>query len=177
VASARPPSPADAVIIPPQLAPQSSRDAALGIAIGLLLAFVLFGLPTLVTLAAYRGAHQPLVVMGVWIVFFCPVALVAYATVVHSLRLDADGITFKRWWGVPRHLPWSEVRRIRRAPPREVVVRGWLWPPVPPREATRSMTAEGHYAIEYGAGKVTYYPPENEADFLTAARRWNPEVL
>jgi hypothetical protein len=39
------------------------------------------------------------------------------------------------------------------------------------------MTAEGHYAIEYGAGKVTYYPPENEADFLSAARRWNPEVL
>ncbi len=167
---------ADSVVIRPHLAPSGGRDITVVMAAGLLLGLGVFGVPMLAAFVLYRATEQWWVVLGGYMAFFLAV-LLFHATVVHSLRLDAEGITFQRRWGRPRHLPWSRVHRIRPAPPREVIVRGWLWPPVPPREATRVMTAEGHYAIEYGAGKVAYYPPADESVFLDAARRWGAGAL
>ena len=166
----------DALIIRPHLSPRSGRDAALVIATGLLFGSGLIGVATVVAFLVYRGTDQPVLGYGAWMVFYLLILLGA-ATTVHWLRLDATGISFGRRIGAPRFLPWSDVHRIRRATPREVIVRGWLLPPLPAREGTRSMTAKGHYAIEYGTRKVAYYPPADELEFLAAVRQWCPGAL
>lgn len=164
------------VVIRPQLAPHGRGDLARSIVLGLVAAACVFGVPLLATLIVYQRTDNVFLTSAVWMAFY-GLIVVANGVTVHWLRLDAEGITFGRRWGGPKHLPWAEVRRIRPAPPREVIVRGWLLPPFPAREGTRAMTAEGHYAIEYGSGKVTYYPPVEEHRFLAAVREWCPGVV
>jgi hypothetical protein len=90
---------------------------------------------------------------------------------VEWLRIDEQGIRFGRRWGTPKFLPWTAVRHIRPATRREVVLFGWLWPPFPPREATRALTSVGHYRIEWEGG-YCYFPPDDEGTFRRAVERW-----
>ncbi|HYW06628.1 MAG TPA: hypothetical protein VE913_06715 [Longimicrobium sp.] len=166
----------ESVVVLPQLASHGRRDLARAIALGLVAAAGVFGVPLLASLTVYARTDNLVFTFAVWMVFYALILLASGVT-VHWLRLDAEGITFGRRWGGPKYLPWAEVRRIRPAPPREVIVRGWLLPPIPAREGTRSMTAVGHYAVEYGAGKVAYYPPVDEPRFLAAIREWCPGAL
>jgi hypothetical protein len=101
-------------------------------------------------------------------------SIVAVYRAVHWLKLDPHGIHFGQW-GRP-FVPWSNVARVRAAPPAEVVVHGWLWPPVPPREGTRSLSSRGHFAIEHRGG-ISFFPPDDPGRFLDAVRRWAPHAL
>jgi hypothetical protein len=101
-------------------------------------------------------------------------ALLSIAFSLHAvewLRIDEQGIRFGRRWGSPKFLPWAAVRRVRPATRREVVLYGWLLPPIPPREATRALTSVGHYRIEWEGG-YCYFPPEDEGTFRRAVERW-----
>jgi hypothetical protein len=91
-------------------------------------------------------------------------------TVVHWMRIDERGITLGRRVG-RKFVAWEDVTEIRPATRREVVVDGWLWPPVPPREATRCLSSIGHYRIDHRGGHF-YFPPADEHQFLGALEYW-----
>ncbi len=96
------------------------------------------------------------------------IALGAYS--VSALELDDMGIRFRRFAGRPRFLSWDNLKGVRRAERAEVVLRGWLLPPIPPRAAARSVTSMGHYRFDWQGGS-TYFPPADEAALLAHLER------
>ncbi|HEX6750503.1 MAG TPA: hypothetical protein VF092_24655 [Longimicrobium sp.] len=162
-----------AVVILPRLRADDVGDALVSLGTGVVIALELLVLPALVYAAVGRGSEAGLIAA---LAVFVAEALAAAFTGVHWLKLDARGIHFGRRMGFPRFVPWQDVARVRRAGRAEIVVRGWLWPPVPPAEATRSMSSLGHFAIHHPHG-VSYFPPADEAAFLDAVRRWAPHAL
>ncbi|HEX8242381.1 MAG TPA: hypothetical protein VF541_02750, partial [Longimicrobium sp.] len=155
----------------PRLAPEGMTDLVAALGASVVIFAELLVLPVLAYAAV--GAGNP----GAWVagaaVLVAELAA-ALLTAVHWLKLDARGIHLGRWMGL-RFVPWADVTAVRRAPGSEVVLRGWLWPPLPPAEATRSLTIAGHLAIEHRQG-VSYFPPVEETALLAAVRRWAPHV-
>ena len=99
------------------------------------------------------------------------VALARYS--VSALELDDTGVRFRRAIGRPRFLAWDRVTAVRRADRAEVVLRGWLLPPLPPRAAARSITSLGHYRFDWDGGSC-YFPPADEAALLAwLERSWS----
>lgn len=108
-----------------------------------------------------------------WMTFFAGWMLLVMTlalTAVHWMRIDERGITLGRRVG-RRFFAWEDVTGIRPATRREVIVDGWIWPPIPPREATRCTSSLGHYRIDYRGGHF-YYPPADERQFLGAIEHW-----
>lgn len=83
---------------------------------------------------------------------------------VWSISIDESGITFSRFWGRPKKLSWNEVQDISLAPRRELIWHGWLWPLLPAREMTASLSSVGHYRISWAKG-YCYYPPADQELF------------
>jgi hypothetical protein len=128
-----------------------------GVAIPAALVYAATGSATTASLVLYAGLMVVLVAIAM--------------TVVHWMRLDARGITLGRRSGGPRFVAWNDVTGIRPATRREVIVDGWLWPPVPPREATRCPSSLGHFRIDHRGGHL-YFPPADPAQFLGAVEHW-----
>lgn len=156
------------VVVSPRMAPEDRVDLlvfAAGVAALLVPASALVWL-----LSGLVGSVVAFLILNLVLL---PVAL----RTVGRLRIDQAGIRFGRRAGRPAFLPWNSIRSIRPASRREVVLRGWLLPPIPPREATRSMTSVGHYRIEWEGG-YTFYPPLEELAFRSAVERWaSPGVV
>jgi hypothetical protein len=159
------------VVVRPALAPEDAADALLTLGAALVILLELLVLPTLAWFAAGRGS--PYAMPAAYTVWTAQVLYVV-GTAVHWLKLDERGIHLGSW--KRRMVPWSYVTAVRPAGPAEVVVFGWLWPPIPPRDGTRSLTSRGHFAIEHRGG-VHYFPPADPAAFLDAVRRWAPHAL
>jgi hypothetical protein len=169
---APPPPSADAVVIHPRLAPEGLTDALVALGAGLLVVYELLIPPGLVWRSVGEGTRAT-ALAGVAV--FVAEIIIAALTVVHRLKLDARGIHFSRRMGRPKFIPWADVTVVRRATRGELVLCGWIWPPLWPNEATRSMTSVGHFAIAHRHG-VSYFPPVEETAFLAAVRRWGPRV-
>lgn len=90
--------------------------------------------------------------------------VVVLAFSVWSITLTPEGIRFHRLVGVPKFLPWSSVSSVEVAPRWELIRRGWLWPLLPAREMTVSLTSLQHYRISWQAG-FCYYPPADAQAF------------
>lgn len=58
---------------------------------------------------------------------------------------------------------WDGVEEIAPATRREVVLKGVLWSPFPPREATPSLTGLGHFRIRFD-GNVRYFSPRDPGE-------------
>jgi hypothetical protein len=95
---------------------------------------------------------------------------------VWRLSVEAGGIRFKRLLGKPKFLAWSEVDRIVSVSRRELFLHGWIWPPFPLKEPSPTMTAKGHYRIDWG-GRYVYFPPTDPAVFEKAVRKFCPRLL
>jgi hypothetical protein len=150
----------DDLTIRPSLAPRSIADA-------LITAGLLLVIGTLAWLLCFEVAPRigapPLLMMYVPLLG----ALLIRARAVGSLRLNAEGVRFVRRWGSPGLVPWERIRIIRPASRWEVIWQGWLQTPLNPREATTTMSSEGHYRIEWDTG-VAFFPPVDEGAFRQA---------
>ena len=167
---------ADAVVLKPNLAPEGLVDGLVTLAAGVFL--LLLGGMAVVAVAAVTlvATENPVAARVAGLVTLVVLMAALFLTEVHWLRVDADGLRFGRWLGRPRLLRWADVLQVEAAPPGEVVVRGWLWPPFPPREATRSLSAHGHYRIEHTGG-TCYFPPVDAAAFREAVRRFRSDLI
>jgi hypothetical protein len=164
------------IILRPHLTARSTWDLNRTMLAGLVILAEIALLPILTWAAASAFTDAPILRWYAGMAVFLLISSAATLTVVERLEIDAEGIHFRRRIGNSRVLPWDQVVRVRPAPPGEVILRGWIWPPVPPREATRSFTAEGHYCIESRKGRA-YFPPAEEDRLREAIQQWAPHVL
>lgn len=153
------------VVIKPRFLPRDLFDVCVGLPVGIFQWTLLMGMPGLLAFAlAYWLGVALLPSIGLGFLGY----LVAYGAfllvTVWHLALRADGLHFQRIFGSPKFLPRERILSIEAAPRREVILRGWLWPPFPPREASPSLSASWHYRITWDAG-VCYYPPKRPEEF------------
>lgn len=166
----------ESLLVQPHLAPRSTRDLNRTLVAGVLVLLQLAALPLLVGALTYLLTRNAAVTLLAGPLVFLPLALFLAFSQVHWLKLDASGVTFGRHVGRPKRLRWEQITSIRPARASEVVRQGWLWPALRPRDATRSLTAEGHYRIEWNQ-QFCFFPPEDEHAFRTAVQHWAPGVL
>jgi hypothetical protein len=166
----------DSLLIRPQITPRSTRDLNRTVLTGGLVILQLIALMGLVAVLSYVVARDWMWALPAASIAIASVAVVVGFSQVHWLRLDASGMTFGRRLGTPRHLGWERITSIRPASSAEVIRQGWLWPVLPPREATRSLTSEGHYRIAWDR-RFCFFPPLDEHAFRSAVERWAPGVL
>jgi hypothetical protein len=169
-------APPDTVVLRPNVASEDWRDALLTLAAGLPLMLVVVAWSAAAGLLGYAATHDTGLARWAAMVALLGVVLYASLTGVRWLRVDAYGLRFGRRRGRPRSLPWADVLSVEPAPRKEVVVRGWLWPPLARREPTGSLSSFGHYRIKYRGG-TCYFPPVDAVAFRTAIRRWRRDLL
>lgn len=154
------------LVIRPHAAPRDVRDAFIAvIALFLIAAAVLLlgYVPLRLWLEPFDAAIGALLLAALAVA-----ALGLYS--VSAIELDDTGIRFRRFAGRPRFLAWDNLTAVRRADRAEVVLRGWLLPPLPPRAAARSITSVGHYRFDWKGGSC-YFPPADEAALIDHLER------
>jgi len=154
------------LVLRPHGAPRDARDAFIAvIALFFIAAAVLLlgYLPLRLLLDPFDAATGALIVAALVVI---GVGLCA----VSAIELDDTGIRFRRIAGSPRFLTWDRVTAIRRADRAEVVLRGWLLPPLPPRAPALTLTSVGHYRFDWDGGWC-YFPPADEAALVAHLER------
>ncbi|HUF13404.1 MAG TPA: hypothetical protein VMN78_09910 [Longimicrobiales bacterium] len=154
------------LLIRPHTHPRDARDAFITIVTLLLIASASL-------LVAYVLLHSVLSAFAAAtaaLVFVAALVTGVGLFTVTALEVDATGIRFRRLIGQPRFLPWEKVTGIRRAERAEVVLRGWLLPPIPPRGAALTLTSLGHYRFDWDGGSC-YFPPADENALLEIVER------
>ena len=162
----------DPVVIRPHARPRDARDAFIAIVATFLIAAALF-LIVFVGIDLFRGPRTAAIVASGAVAL--ALGWVA-ARAVRGIELDDTGIRFMRPAGRPRFVSWDNLKGARRADRAEVVLRGWLLPPLALRACNASLTSLGHYRFDWPGGS-TYFPPADEAALLTALERnWGDVV-
>ena len=154
------------LVLRPHAAPRDLRDAFIAIV-------ALFLITAAVLLVGYAPLRLWLEPFGAALGALALAAVAVLALALYSvsaIELDDVGIRFRRMIGRPRFLAWDRVTAVRRADRAEVVLRGWLLPPLPPRAAARSITSIGHYRFDWKGGSC-YFPPMDEAALLAHIER------
>ena len=154
------------LVLRPHAPPRDARDAAIAIiALFFIAAAVLLVgyVPLRLALDPFDAASGALILAGLVVI---GVGLCS----VSAIELDDTGIRFRRLAGRPRFIAWDNLTGVRRADRAEVVMRGWLLPPIPPRAAARSLTSIGHYRFDWKGGSC-YFPPADERVLLIALER------
>lgn len=153
-------------MIRPHAPPRDLRDAFIAlVALSFIAAAVLLAGYALLRIVFDAPAAA---VGALFVAALAVIALGAYS--VAAIELDDAGIRFRRLTGRPRFLSWDNVTAVRRADRAEVVLRGWLLPPLPPKAAARSVTSLGHYRFDWDGGSC-YFPPADEAALLAHLER------
>lgn len=147
----------------PQVAPRDLQDTLIAVLIGTVQCAVLFGVPGL---AAYLATGSFEIAMLVAIVLY----LLFASCSVSVITLAPEGIGLRRMLGGPRLIAWKDIKSVHEVTREELLVHGWLWPFLPPREMTPTMTSLGHFRIQYGSRGI-YFPPKDAAAFQAAVAR------
>jgi hypothetical protein len=144
----------------PNFAPRDFEDACLSVAVFLTQALFLFIIPGgavyLIT-NSLVGAVSTAILIFIIFTFFS----------VWSAKVTDEGIYFKRLLGYPKFLPWNQIIDISVAPRKELIIHGWLWPLMPAREMSASLSSLNHYRISWDKG-YCYYPPSDMPAFERA---------
>lgn len=155
------------VVVHSRTRPHNALDAFVTVVSLLLIAaattLVAFGVLDLVL------ASDVAAVLGLAVAALLLIAIGARA--VRSLELDDTGIRFDRVFGSPTFLEWEHITSIRPADRAEVVLRGWLVPPYPPRGDALTLTSLGHYRIDWKGGGYRFFPPADVPTFLAVVER------
>lgn len=149
----------------PRVAPRDALDAIISLAIGTFQIVILFVLP-----GALVHALTDSTTLTVVTVVLLYLAFALYS--VTKVELSLDGIRFVRVLGDPRFLPWSEISALVEAPRSELILHGWLWPLVLPREMSPSCTSLGHFRIQFGK-RFVYFPPSDPQLFQAAVDQFS----
>lgn len=147
----------ETIVIKPRIKPRNLIDGFISMLVSIPMALYLFVLP--VTLVLFLSRSMILTILAYIII---PVVFSLFC--VWCITLSPDGIKFKRILGSPRFINWKDVVEIKEVSRRELVCKGWYWPPFPPREMTASLTSIGHYRIVWKNG-FCYYPPSDGPSF------------
>jgi hypothetical protein len=142
--------------VKPRFLPRDLGDAALSFGAFVIQFAALFMLPSL--------AIAMLVSLRSGLLCFLAIYVVFVLFTVKEIRVSDEGLQFVRLAGYPKRLAWGEISGITKATSGELIVRGWLWPLLPAREMTPSLTTRGHYKISFDGGCV-YYPPRDAQQF------------
>ncbi len=155
------------IVMKPRLLPRSFSDLATCLLVPVPLQLAgLFVIPAMVAyLVTDSEVISLTVALGVYVAFL--------ALSVWSISLSSEGIHFRRMLGSPKFLAWSEVVSIEVAPQWELIRRGWLWPLLPAREMTMSLSSLGHYRIAWAKG-FCYFPPSNRELFESYVSKYMP---
>ncbi len=101
------------------------------------------------------------------------VLLAFHGFVVWSLRLDVEGIGFRRLWGRPRFLAWDRISQIRRVEWREAL---WNELLCPWRSMSPCASMSGTFCVHWD-GKRYYFPGRDVAQFRDAVRTFCPRLM
>lgn len=151
---------AQAQVFLPRVAPRDATDAVISLVIGLIQTGLLFILPGLLF---YEVVPNAILAWGTGIALYA--LFVAHC--VTNVIVDATGIHFTRKFGNPRSIEWSNVSAVVEASRSELIIHGWCWPLVLPREMTPSCTSLGHFRIQSGK-EFVYFPPADAQAFVRA---------
>lgn len=145
--------------IKPRILPRDAADLFIFLFVCLPFQFFpLFGIPFL---AGFLVAGS--VIAGIFMILSVYVLILLFT--VWTLRVSETGIEFRRIFGSPKFLEWTEFSSIRPATRREVILRGWLWPLFPAREMTACLSARDHVRFE-GPFGVCFFPPGDTKEFF-----------
>lgn len=169
------------VVLKPHSGPRDLTDVLVGLLVALPTLGVLYGIPAAIVVSVGGSWTLALVAAALGAALFT--LFISPLFTIRGLKISADGLRFDRVLGRPKFLAWSQIHRIRPATRREVVLWGWLLPPFPAREATRSTSSIGHMRIEWGR-RYRFFPPNDPRLFEEAVGRWfaidteeqNPQV-
>jgi len=85
---------------------------------------------------------------------------------VRYLVVDDKGIEFKRIIGSPKYIHWIDLESVEVSSPFNTIMLGWLWPPIPAREMTYSLSTFEHIQFTYNKGKKVFFPPNNTSELI-----------
>ena len=154
------------IVIRPHARPRDARDAFIAIVATFLIGAALF-LVVYLAVDLFRGARTAAIVGLIAVAgAFAWIGL----RMVREIELDDTGIRFRRYVGGPRFVSWDNLIAVRQADRAEIVLRGWLLPPLAMRACNASLTSLGHYRFDWRGGSV-YFPPADEAALLTVLER------
>jgi len=151
-------TPATSIRVKPRIMARGAADFCVSLFIVFPAQFLaLFILPGVITFLFSKSWYVALAVpLVIYVVFL--------AFSVWTITLTSEGIHFHRFIGVPKFLPWGSISSVEVAPRWELIRLGWLWPLLPAREMTASLTSLRHYRIRWQAG-FCYYPPADTEAF------------
>ena len=135
----------------PHFIPKDSIDFIAFVLVGSAQVTVLLLVPYFLTLLITKSA----------LVAFIPPVLIYACFALFSVRsvfLDEAGIKFSRTLGTPKFLRWDEIQEVTPVSRSELILHGWLWPLLPAREMTPTLSSTGHFRISWAKG-YCYYPP------------------
>lgn len=155
--------------ISPKMYPDNSQDLLVALLVGIFQIAILFGLPGFIV---YWLSGSTVLAWAIMISLY--VLFLSFS--VFSLSLDDKGIKFHRLFGIPKNLTWDEIVKIEHVSPRELVVKGWLWPLFPAKEMTACFSTRGHFKITYQGG-FCFYPPKDVETFTALIRQSKPSAL
>lgn len=95
---------------------------------------------------------------------------------VSRLLIGVNGVEFQNASRAIRSLAWDRIHSIRPATRGEVFIQGWLWPPFPSKEPTKTLSTCGHFRIEWDQD-YCFFPPKDPALFEQTIMRFHPELL
>ena len=118
------------IVVKPRFWPRDAEDGAIAIAVGRVQVTVLFFLPsTVIAFTTWIFAGSCGLGMVAFAVAFGGLYAIWLAFTVTSLRLDENGLQFRRLLGSPKRLTWEQVTAVAPATRQELIVKGGLSPP------------------------------------------------
>jgi len=160
-----------ATYIRPRIASRGWKDFLLVTCI--VLPVQLTGLLIVPAALVYAATHS-------WIAAWLAAAViyvVCMSLVVTALRITSEGIHFIRLCGSPKFLSWKQIEGISLAPPKELIIYGWLWPPLPAREMTASLSCLQHYRIQWTNGYCYFPPADVELFEQRVNQQWQQQTI
>ena len=157
-------------IVKPRVWPRNIFDLFICLPSFIIQILVLFVLPMLIVFMIFGNLLLTIfVVLAIWLYFV--IGGVRY------LSINDDGITFKRVLGSPKFVSWSELEGVEVSSPLNTIIFGWLWPPIPAREMTYSLSAFEHVQFTYSGGKRTFFPPMEVRGLMSLIEKYKREAL
>ncbi len=155
--------------INPKFSCDNLQDAFIMVSIAIIQMSILFGLPSFLIYALTGSeSFSLLTFVFVYILFL--------SFSVSSISVGEEGIKFKRLFGTPKSLSWSEITAIEPVSPKELIFKGWLWPIFPAKEMSFCLSSNGHFKINYHGG-YCYYPPANPENFMAIISQYKSKAL
>jgi len=155
--------------IKPRILPRSIFDILICIPIMLLQMLLLFIAPMLIIFLLSESLLLVLLAfLLVWGFFIFGG--------VRYLIVNEEGIRLKRVLGSPKFISWDNLESVEVSTPLNTIVYGWLWPPIPAREMTYSLSAYEHIQFTYGGGYRAFFPPKYTQELLSLVNKYKAQA-